>query len=112
MYVLIRAAVSRVLGQEKWIEARTIQDCGRLEEGQVIEVRGLGLARVRNVVQIRSHRDLLAVLGDDLKGLGLKLPESIAGHRAVTALCKEVNLDPRLVELGHLILFNLEFLTK
>ena len=55
---------------------------------------------------------MTAVLGNDLKVLGLKLPESIAGHRAVTALCKEVNLDPRLVELGHLILFNLEFLTK
>ena len=37
---------------------------------------------------------------------------SIAGHQAVTALCKEVNLDPRPVELGHLILFNLEFLTR
>ena len=112
MYVLIRAAVSHMRGQEKWIEARTIQDCGRLEEGQVIEVLGLGLARVSNVVQIRSHRDLTAVLGNDLEGLGLKLPESIAGHQAVTALCKEVNLDPRVVELGHLILFNLEFLTK
>ena len=67
---------------------------------------------MRNVVLIRSHRDLTAVLGNDLEGLGLKLPESIAGHQAVTALCKEVNLDPRLVELGHLILFNLEFLTK
>ena len=52
------------------------------------------------------------MLGDDLKGLGLELPASIAGHQAVTALCKEVNLDPRVVELGHLILFNLEFLTK
>ena len=67
---------------------------------------------MRNVVQIRSHRDLISVLGDDLKGLGLELPASIAGHQAVTALCKEVNLDPRVVELGHLILFNLEFLTK
>ena len=44
--VLIRVAVPRMRGQEKWIEARTIQDCGRLEEGQVIAVlaRGLGLA--------------------------------------------------------------------
>ena len=101
-----------VCGQEKWIEARTVQDCGRLDEGQVIEVQGLGLARVRNVVLIRSHRDLTAVLGNDLKGLGLELPESIAGDQAVKKLCAEVKLDPRLVELGHLIVFNLEFLTK
>ena len=67
---------------------------------------------MRNVVQIRSHRDLTAVLGSDLKGLGLELPASIAGDEAVKGLCNEVNLDPRLVELGHLILFNLEFLTK
>ena len=79
-----------------------MQDCGRLDEGQVIEVQGLGLARVRNVVQIRSHRDLTAVLGNDLKGLGLELPESIAGDEAVKRLCAEVNLDPRLVEVGHL----------
>ena len=98
--------------QDKWVEAWTIQDCGRLDEGQVIEVQGLGLARVRNVVLIRSHRDLTAVLGNDLKGLGLELPESIAGDQADKKLCAEVNLDPRLVELGHLILFNLEFLTK
>ena len=45
-----------------------------------------------------------------LKGLGLELP--IAGDQAVKRLCAEVNLDPCLAELGHLILFNLEFLTK
>ena len=67
---------------------------------------------MHNVVQVRSHRDLTAVLGNDLKGLGLELPASIAGDQTVTKLCAEVNLDPRLVELGHLILFNLEFLTK
>ena len=71
------------------------------------------LARVRNnVVQVRSHRDLTAVLGNDLKGLGLELPESSAGDEAVKRLCAKVNPDPRLVELGHLILFNLEVLTK
>ena len=86
---------------------RTIQDCGRLDEGQVIEVQGQGLARVRNVVQRWSHRDLTAELGNDFKGLGLELPESIAGDQAVRKLCAEVNLDPCLVELGHLILFNL-----
>jgi hypothetical protein len=67
---------------------------------------------VRDVVQIRSHRDLTAVLGNNLKGLGLDLPKSIAGDQALKRLCAEVNLDLRLVELGHLILFNLEFLTK
>ena len=101
-----------VCGQEKWIEARTVQDCGRLDEGQVIEVQGLGLARVRNVVQIRSHRVLTAVPSNDIQGLGLELPESITGDQAVRRLCAEANLDQRLVELGHLILFNLEFLTK
>ena len=30
-----------VCAQERWIEARTVQDCGRLDEGQVIEVQGL-----------------------------------------------------------------------
>ena len=95
----------RVCWKEKWIKARTVQDCGRLDEGQ-------GLARVRNIVQIRSHQDLTAVLGNNLEGLGLELPESIAGDQAVKKLCAEVKLDPRLVELGHLIVFNLEFLTK
>ena len=55
---------------------------------------------------------MTAVLGNDIKGLGLELPKSIAGDQAVKTLCAEVNLDPRLVELRHLILFNLEFLTK
>ena len=45
-------------------------------------------------------------------GVRLELPTSIAGDKAVKGLCKEINLDPHLVELGHLILFNLEFLTK
>ena len=44
--------------------------------------------------------------------MGLELPASIAGDEAVKRLCAEVTLDPRLVELGHLILFTLEFLTK
>ena len=80
--------------------------------GRLSRSRGWGLARVRDVVQIRSHRDLTAVLGNNLKGLGLDLPKSIAGDQALKRLCAEVNLDLRLVELGHLILFNLEFLTK
>ena len=54
----------------------------------------------------------IGLLGNDLKGLGLELPKSSAGDEAVKRLCAEVNLDPRLVELGHLILFNLECLTK
>ena len=65
-----------------------------------------------NMVQIRSHLDLTAVLGNDIKGLGLELPKSIAGDQAVKRWCAEVNLDPRLVELGHLVPFTLEFLTK
>ena len=48
----------------------------------------------------------------DLEGLGLELPKSIAGDQAVKRWCAEVNLDPRLVELGHLVPFTLEFLTK
>ena len=43
----------------------------------------------------------------------VRIARSIAGDQAVKKLCAEFNLDPRLVELGHLILlFNLEFLTK
>ena len=52
------------------------------------------------------------MIGNDLKRLGLELPKLIAGDEAVRRLCAEVNLDPRLVELGHLILFNLESLTR
>ena len=83
------------------LSMRLVQDCGRLNEGQVIEVQGLGLASVCNVLQIRSHRDLMAELGNNLKGLGFELPKSIACDQAVKRLCAEVNLNPLMVELGH-----------
>ena len=51
---------------EKWIEARLKQDVGMLQEAQIIDIQGLGWARVYNVW---------------------------------------------LIDLGHLILFNLQFLS-
>ena len=51
---------------------------------------------MRTVVQVQSHWDLTAVLGNDLKGLGLELLASIAGDEAVKRLCAEINPDPRL----------------
>ena len=41
--------------QRKHIEARTIGEVGRLEEGELVQIKQMGMARVRNVVQVNSH---------------------------------------------------------
>ena len=88
-----------------------ISDVGRLEEGQVVEASGLGLARAVNVVSIRSAKDLEECLGPNLTGLGLDLAQNLCAVGAVKQLCRETNMSPKLVECGNLILFNLVFLT-
>jgi hypothetical protein len=88
------------LNGEKWIEARLIEDVGRLQEWQWVDVQGLGWARVYHVVSVRSVEDLKVLLGCDLKGLGVT---------SVQHLCSSCNMDRRLLDLGHLILFNLHF---
>ena len=84
---------------------------GRLEENQVVEATGLGLAQVCNVVSIRNSKDLEQCLGPNLTGLGLDLPPNFSVVQSAQRLCDEVNMPPRLLEHGNLILFNLQFLT-
>ena len=94
----------------KWIEARLICDVGRLQEQDLVELTGLGIAAVCNVVSIRTANDLIECLGPRLTGLGLSLPPVCTGMEAVQHLCQSVNWEPRLLETGRLILFNLSFL--
>ena len=87
---------------EKWIEARLKQDVGMLQEAQIIDIQGLGWARVYNVCNVRSVVDLQVLLSPQMTGLGVD---------SVEELCKGCNIDRKLIDLGHLILFNLQFLS-
>jgi hypothetical protein len=62
--------------RQKWIEERLLYDVGRLEEHDVVELTGLGLATVLTVVSIHSANDLLECKGPRLTGLGLTLPST------------------------------------
>jgi hypothetical protein len=48
-----------MLNGEKRIEARLKQDVGMLQEAEIIDIQGLGWARVYNVCNVRSVGDLL-----------------------------------------------------
>ena len=64
--------------------------------------RHTGWARVYNVCNVRSVEDLQVLLSPQMRGLGVD---------SVEELCKECNIDSKLIDLGHLILFNLQFLS-
>jgi len=85
-----------------------MSDCGRLQEGELVLFTGLRLARVKNVVSIRSTVDLGSILGRSLArdGLGLEVPRH---RRGVEVLCETCNMSHRLIDVGHLVLFNVEF---
>ena len=88
---------------------RMLSDCGRLQEEAVVLFTGLGLVRVKNVVSVRSTVDLESILGRNLDGLGLVVPRH---KRGVEVLCDTCNMSRRLIDLGHLVLFNVEFLSR
>jgi len=83
-----------------------MSDCGRLQEGELVLLTGLGLAHVKNVVSVRSTVDLESILGKSLEGLGLEVPRH---RRGVEVLCEMCNMSRRLIDLGRLVLFNVEF---
>ena len=80
-----------------------MSDCGRLQEGELVLFTGLGLARIKNVVSVRSTVDLKSILGRSMDGLGLQVPRH---RRGVEVLCETCNMSRRLIDLGHLVLFN------
>jgi len=85
-----------------------MSDCGRLQEGELVLFTGLELARVKNVVSVRSTVDLESILGRSLDGLGLEVPRH---RRGVEVLCETCNMSRRLIDLGQLVLFNVECLS-
>ena len=98
-----------------WIHAhacthttRLMSDCGRLQESELVLFTGLGLARVKNVVSVRSIVDLESILGRSLDSLGLEVPRH---RRGVEVLCETCNMSRRLIDLGHLVLLNVELLS-
>jgi hypothetical protein len=54
---------------------------------------------VYNVCNVRSVEDLQVLLSPQMTGLGVD---------SVEELCKECNIDSKLIDLGHLILFNIQ----
>ena len=90
------------IDKKKWVEARLVEDVGRLAEGELVDVHHLGWATVHNVVSVRSGADMQRILGQDLTGLGVQ---------SIKDLCDSCNIHPRLIDLGHLILFNLKFIS-
>ena len=113
--------------QDKWIEARTIDTVGYLEEEDVVCVSKMGLATVRNVVQVRGIPDLFKALacendptGEQLLGLGIPkinpktgLPyaDKVTGQllTPVEILMVTCSLSSESIRKGRLILFNLVF---
>ena len=90
----------------KWIEARLVADVGHLKPGDLVEVKGIGLARVQNVTRCTSIEDMYRILGPSLSGLGLI---EVAEKEAWEVLCDSCSIDPNWIEKGFLILFNLEW---
>ena len=76
---------------EKWIEARLKQDVGMLQEAQIIDIQGLGWARVYNVCNVRSVEDLQVLLSPQMTGLGVD---------SVEELCKGCNIDRKLIVIA------------
>ena len=81
-------------------------DVGHLKPGDLVEVKGIGLARVQNVTRCTSIEDMYRILGPSLSGLGLI---EVAEKEAWEVLCNSCSIDPNWIEKGFLILFNLEW---
>jgi hypothetical protein len=113
--------------QEKWVEARTVDTVGYLEEEEIVNVGRMGLATVHNVVQVRGIPDLFKALacsddpdGKQLIGLGIpkinpktKMPyvnkDTGMLLTPVEILMVTTSLSPESIAKGRLILFNLDF---
>ena len=62
-----------------------------LQEAQIIDIQGLGWARVYNVCNVRSVADLQVLLNPQMTGLGVD---------SVEELCKGCNIDRKLIVIA------------
>lgn len=97
----------------KWIEIRKIIDLPpKFHKGVVITLKGMSKAKVKDVFRVCGLKDLIALVGPGLEGLGL--PEHMDGwdHQArIKWLFNPANTGLRLVDLTNhaLVLFTVEF---
>ncbi len=97
----------------KWIEIRKITDLPpKFHKGAIITLKGMNKAKVKDVFRACGLKDLIALVGPGLEGLGL--PEHMDGwdHQArIKWLFNPANTGLRLVDLTNhaLVLFTLDF---
>ena len=98
MYVCVCVCVCTPL----WI-------CRYLENGDVVEVQGLGLAEICNLVQIRCLDDAIKLLGKDLAPIAYSSAHGKRGVAALKELAQSVGLHPQQIENGRCWICNLKF---
>ena len=78
-----------------------------VQDGDVVDVQGLGLATVRNLTQLRNISDALAVLLDELAPIAYS--GNAVGEDALYELVDSVGLSMQTVENGRCFVCNLIF---
>jgi hypothetical protein len=102
--------------KRKWVEIRRLQDLSpKFCKGSVVTLRGLGKVKVGDVFRVMGRRDLIALVGPELLGLGIPKEMDGRGHNArFDWLFTPKNTGLRLRDLTNhsLVLFAVEFPTE
>ena len=102
--------------RRKWVEIRRLQDLPpKFCKGSVVTLRGLGKVKVGDVFRVMGRRDLIALVGPELLGLGIPTEMDGRGHKArFDWLFTPKNTGLRLLDLTNhaLVLFTVEFPTE
>ena len=58
--------------KRKWIKIRRLQDLpAKFHKGLVVTQCGLGKCKIKGVFRVSGYRDLIALVGTQLEGLGI-----------------------------------------
>ena len=100
----------------KWVEVRHIKDLpSTFQKGSIVTLKGIGKCKVKDVFRALGYRDFVALVGKEMKGLGIDRSLDSADHKARMAwFFDPVNTGLRRIDLDNhaLVLFTLEFPTE
>ncbi len=100
----------------KWVEVRRINNLpSTFEKGSIVTLKGIGKCKVNDVFRALGYRDFVALVGKDMKGLGIPASLDSVDHKTRMAwFFNPVNTGLRRIDLDNhaLVLFTLEFPTE
>ncbi len=93
----------------KWVEVRRINDLpSTFEKGSIVTLKGIGKCKVKDVFRALGSRDFVALVGKEMKGLGIPVTLDSADHKTRM----DTGLQHIALDSHALVLFTLEFPTE